>query len=68
MQTAGLKLRTEVWLIILAKSLKHNARLSVIIFNAGVVTTLQKMHLFTLHKSSMKADQFAMSGTLPLEL
>jgi hypothetical protein len=38
-KTAGRKLRTEVWLINAAKSLKYNTRLSMIIFNVGRVTT-----------------------------
>jgi hypothetical protein len=62
-KAAGLKLRTEVRLIIAAKSLKYSARLSMIIFNAGMVTTLQTRHLVTLYKSSIKVNQFLVSSS-----
>jgi len=35
----------------------------MMIFNAGMVTTLQKMHLFRLYKLRMKVGQFLVSYT-----
>jgi hypothetical protein len=63
----GLNLEQKYGIIVLPKSaIQH--KLSMTMFNAGMVTTLKRMHLVTSYKSPMKVNQFLVSTTLPLEL
>jgi hypothetical protein len=45
-----------------AKSLKYNGKLSVIIFDAGMATTLQRMHLVTLYTLLIKINHLLVSS------